>query len=186
MKLQTNYMRCPSDDIVAFIDGELDAEREFESSAHISNCLTCKDELNQQKQLLCALDIGLKIDLELPPDFAKLIVANAESTVGGLRMAGERFNALFISAALFLFVLFAMGSDADIFVAPVSRVIDQTAAVSSLFGHLIYSFLIGLAIILRTLTASFPVGIFVVVTFSMILAVFSLLISQKISGIGRV
>src|SRR2546421_46883 len=114
MEAFVNKLACPLDEIASYIDGELDAPREMELDAHFSQCAACSDELNLQKQFLCSLESSLKheSELELPPNFTKQIVANAESTVSGLRRPRERFNALFICAGLMLFILFALGPDA--------------------------------------------------------------------------
>src|SRR5438445_5520441 len=108
---QIRVFECPTDEIAAYIDGEMDAAREFELETHLAACEICSLELNQQKQFLASLNSSLKHegDLELPANFTKLIVANAESTVSGLRRPRERFNAMFICAGLFLFALFALG-----------------------------------------------------------------------------
>src|SRR5436190_21488783 len=145
MELRTDNFRCPTDEIAAYIDGELSPKREFELDTHFAGCSVCSDELNHQKQFLCQLDSSLKNekDIDLPVDFAKTIVANAESTVSGLRSTRERFNAVFICAGLFLFVLFASGADAGPMFRGVSDLFEQVMAVGSYFGHLIYSIFIG-------------------------------------------
>src|SRR5664279_3152743 len=124
MKLQANNFECPSDEIASYIDGELDLTRELELDAHFRECSICTDELNQQKQFVCSLDLSLKHEreLELPANFTKTIVANAESTVSGLRRPRERFNAIFICAGLFLFVLFALGTNTGSYFEEVSTV----------------------------------------------------------------
>src|SRR4051794_15624975 len=138
--LRENYS-CSLDEIAAYIDGELDAAREREMDEHFAGCRPCSEELNVQKQFLCSLESSLKHenDLELPENFTRRIVANAESSVAGLRPARERFNAVFICAALLLFVLFALGADARRAFASAAGVVDQVAAVGSVFGHFIYS-----------------------------------------------
>jgi anti-sigma factor RsiW len=168
MGLRTDNFKCPSDEIAAYIDGELSPKREFELDAHFVECSVCADELNQQKQFLCQLDSSLKHEkgLDLPADFAKTIVANAESTVTGLRRPQERFNAVFICAGLFLFVLFASGADADRMLRGVPVLFEQVMAVGSFFGHLIYSVFIGVTIVLRTFAAQvrYDLAIAVVLT----------------------
>lgn len=157
MKSQPNNLNCPSDEIAAYIDGELDLMREFELDAHFATCEACSKELNQQKQFLCELDAGLKSesDLALPVDFTKTVVANAESAVAGLRRPRERFNALFICAALFLFALFALGADAGNLFNGIAVAVEQIAAVGSFFGHLVYSIFLGLAIVVRSFAVQF-------------------------------
>lgn len=168
MELQTNNFGCPGDEIASYIDGELDAKREFELDVHFARCSNCADELNQQKQFLCELDSSLRQggDLDLPADFTKTIVANAESTVSGLRRPREQFNAIFVCAGLALFVLFALGADAARVLGGVSILFEQILAVGSFFGHLIYSVFIGVSIILRSLASQvrFDMAIAVVLT----------------------
>lgn len=134
------------DDIAAYVDGELPSVGELELEAHFASCKSCAAELNVQKQLLHELEFNLKqnADIELPPDFAKVVVANAESTVAGLRRPRERFNALFISGGLGLFVLMSFGVSAS-----TSLFFDKIAAVASFFGHFIYDVLLGVVVILR-------------------------------------
>src|SRR5262249_35235086 len=125
------FCEVSCDDIAAYVDGELSAEREMMLEAHFAGCSICVEELNLQKQLLHGLDLGLKngADIDLPPDFAKVVVANAESTVAGLRRPRERFNALFICGGLGLFVLLSFGVGAG-----TSLFFEQVAAVASFVG----------------------------------------------------
>lgn len=178
----TNALACPVDVISAYIDGELDSAREIELEGHFAHCEVCSQELNQQKQFLSSLDLSLKHEkeFELPANFTRSIVANAESTVSGLRRPRERFNALFICAGLALFVLFAAGGEAGkLFMGP-SVIVEQIAAVSGFVGHLFYSVFIGLAIIVRTIAAQFHFGVTAVIAVSLILGVFSLFVSRKV------
>lgn len=188
MEMRADNSRCPSEEIAAYIDGELIPNREIELDAHFVECSICADELNQQKQFLCQLDLSLKqgTDLDLPADFTKTIVANAESTVSGLRRPRERFNALFICAALFLFVLFASGPDAERFLNGVSVVFDQIMAVGSFFGHLIYSVFIGVSIILRSFAAQVRYDMAIAVVLTAISAVSLMFISRRVLRIRRV
>ncbi len=155
----TQITTCAVEDIAAYIDGELDAVREIEIEAHFAVCAHCTAELNLQKQFLCKVSSGLRRegDIDLPADFAKTIAVNAESSVSGLRGAHERFNAVFICAALALFALFTIGSDAGSLLSPAYGVLEQVAAVGSLFGQIVYSFFVGVAIVLRS--AALRVGV---------------------------
>lgn len=143
---------CAIEDIAAYIDGELNAEREIEIEAHFAICEPCSAELNLQKQFLCEVSRGLRSthEIDLPADFAKTIAINAESSVRGLRGSRERFNAVFICAALALFALFALGADAQNLIGLAYGIFEQIAAVGSLFGQLVYSFFLGLTIVLRS------------------------------------
>jgi hypothetical protein len=141
--------RC---DIAAYLDGELSADQEMSLDLHFAECADCNGELNLQKQLLLGLDQGLKygVDIELPPDFAKVVVANAESTVAGLRRPRERFNALFICGGLGLFVLLSFGVGAG-----TSLFFEQASAVASFIGHFFYDVFVGVVVILRAAVSPF-------------------------------
>ena len=178
---------CPSYEIAAYIDGELDAEREFDLDLHFASCQICSVDLNLQKEFLNHLDHSLKHEreMELPANFAKTIVANAESTVSGLRRPRERFNAMFICAALFLFVIFSMGAEVVKLFAGFSNVLEQIVAVGSFFGHIAYSVFIGVAIILRSLVGQVRADLAITVAVTVIAAVFFIFISQRFFRLRR-
>ena len=133
-------------EIAAYIDGELVRAREMELALHLASCNACTDELNLQKHLLHGLEFGLRdnADLDLPEDFTKVVVANAESTVAGLRRPRERFNMIFICGGLSLFILLSFG------VGAVVSMLDQFKAIGAFFGHLVYDFLLAIVVILRS------------------------------------
>ena len=178
---------CPSDDIAAYIDGELSLAHELELDGHFADCPVCNGELNQQKQFLRHLDISLQHEneIELPANFTKQIVANAESTVSGLRRPRERFNAAFICAGLALFALFAMGAEAGNLVSKLTVVLEKTAAVADIFGHAVYSFFVGMAVIVRTLASEFQIGLATVIALFLIFTVFYLFVSRKVLSARR-
>lgn len=148
---------CPSIEISSYIDGELSPQQELELELHLAGCRICNDELNDQKKLLCAINASLKREdeFELPANFTKVVVANAESRVSGLRRPRERFNAAFICSALALFVLFGLGAEAANVLDGFVRFFDQAAAVTAIGAHVIYDFSIGTIVILRSLSSQF-------------------------------
>ena len=111
----TSEKVCPRSELAAYIDGELLPREELELELHLASCLNCTAELNEQKKLLCVLDVALEREkeIELPANFTRVVVAAAESSVSGLRRPQERFKALFICAALFLVVLAGLGSETE-------------------------------------------------------------------------
>jgi hypothetical protein len=166
---------CPTEEIAAYIDGELDAAREIELEAHFSECTVCSFELNEQKRFLRDLDASLNCEepLDLPVNFTKVIVTNAESSVSGLRRSNERYNALFICAGLTIFVLFALGPEASRVIAAVGQILEQIAIVGGFFGHIVYSVFLGVVIILRSMAAQtsfdlvFTLAMCVIIIFSL-------------------
>ena len=153
MLLDQRKTGCPIDEFSAYIDGELEPAREMELEEHLAKCPACVFELNQQKQFLCDLTSTLmgEGDLEVPADFAKHVVVNAESSVNGLRRRSERYNALLIGFGLLLFALIAMSLQAGDPGLPMGGAFDQVTAVIGFVGHLAYSFFFGLVVILRSI-----------------------------------
>ena len=180
--MRMQELQCPTDEIAAYVDGELDAALEMQMDLHFASCRSCTVELNHQKEFLRNLDLslGYERELELPENFVKQVVANAESTVSGLRRPRERFNALFICAGLALFVLFAMGAEAGTLLDKAAEALGQTAAIGGIFGHLIYSLFIGIAIVVRSIAGQAQIGVISVGAMAMMFAAFTLYISRRV------
>lgn len=151
---------CPSPEISAYIDGELSPHDELELEIHVSACRTCAEDLNLQKNFLNALDSSLdeEAEIELPKNFTKAVVANAESRVSGLRRPHEIRNAVLICTGLILFSLLALGNNAERTLIAAAAVVDKLLAVVISAGHIIYDFALGLSIVLRSLASSFFFG----------------------------
>lgn len=160
MSLQNakSEQNCLRNDIAAYIDGELNPREEMDFEMHLTVCKSCNEELNEQKKMLCALDFALvedEKDFELPENFTKVVVANAESKVGGLRCPRERYRTMFVCAALFLLVLLGLrGETGQVFEA-FGKFLDQIWAVGGFFVHLVYDVSIGTTIILRSICLKF-------------------------------
>lgn len=150
----TEKFCSPRGDIAAYIDGELTAREELELELHFGNCKACLAELNEQKKLLRVLNAALENerDVQMPADFTRVVVANAESRVSGLRRPQERFKALFVCAALFLLVLLGLGSETRTVFSAFGKFAEQFLAVVGFAWNLIYDAAYGAAIILRSLS----------------------------------
>ena len=179
---ELDLISCPTEEISAYIDGDLTAAREMELDLHFASCTTCAEELNLQKQFVCGLNSTLRHEgeLALPPNFARHIVANAESTVAGLRRPRERYNAIFICVGLCVFILFALGAEAGRMVEGAAATADQARAVGSFFSHLIYSFFVGVTIILRSLAAQLSVDSVSAIGISAVIAAFTWFVSRRV------
>ncbi|MBK6748662.1 MAG: zf-HC2 domain-containing protein [Acidobacteria bacterium] len=179
---------CPSFEIAAYLDGELDGQRELSLESHFASCGICSAELNHQKHFLIQLNSRLsnESELELPKDFTRQIVANAESSVVGLRGQRERFNAVFIIAALLLFVLFALGAEAGDQFSGFAASIDQTAAVVGFLGRIVYSFFVGVVVVLRTIAAPLQIGLVGIAAGLGLFAAAAVLISKMVFRLRRI
>ena len=144
-------IECPSIEIAAYLDGELSPDQGLQLEAHLAKCVICIQELNHQKHFINALNSSLLDGPDLPADFTKRIVTNAESGVSGLRQKKERLDAVFVCCALFFFVLFTLGASAPGTIAASLDVFGRVAAVFGFAGHLIYDVSIGVVVIMRSL-----------------------------------
>lgn len=179
---------CPSYEIASYIDGELDPMHELELEAHFAFCAGCAEELNQQRQFLCGLNASLmnEGEIELPADFTRHIVANAESTVAGLRRPRERYNAIFICCGLLLFAMFALGADAGNVLSGFAGVFEKISAVGSFFAHFVYSFFIGLTVIVRSVANQTPPAVAYSIGVMAVFAILLLVVSRKVIRLLRV
>jgi len=148
---------CPRTEIIAYIDGELSPGEELDLEMHFAVCEICAAELNEQKKLLCALDSALedRDEIELPDNFTKVVVANAESNVKGLRCPRERNRAIKVFAALFTVLIMILGAEASQTFASYSAISDQLMAVGGFFVHLIHDIAIAATVILRSFCLQF-------------------------------
>jgi predicted anti-sigma-YlaC factor YlaD len=144
-------------EIAAYIDGELLPREEIELEMHLAVCRACSGELNEQKKLLQALNFALEgeSEIELPKNFARVVVANAESKVSGLRRPQERSKALFVCVALFLLGILGLGAETGTVLNAFTKFGEQSLAVGSFVWNLIYDVSIGATIILRSLSHHF-------------------------------
>ena len=103
---------CPAEELSAYIDGELEAEHELALEWHIGGCDVCRNALNEQKEFLLALTDTLEreIPMELPVNFTRSVVVNAESKVSGLRDRRARSSAVIVISVLLLLAILAVGS----------------------------------------------------------------------------
>lgn len=188
MRFDREKFDCPVHEISAYIDGELDAVREGELEAHFESCADCAADLNLQKQFLCELNMRLRDgdEVKLPVNFAKRIVVNAESSVNGLRPARERYNAVFICAGLLLFALFAMGAEAGKLIQSGLETMERTAAVGGFLGHVAYSVVLGVVVVMRSFASQVHVGDLAGMALAVFLCVSIAVISRRFLRAARV
>lgn len=177
-----NTSACPSPELSAYLDGELSPTDEMALELHLSGCRLCTDDLNLQKSFLNALDFSFEGEgqIELPKDFTRAVVANAESRVSGLRRPHERRNAALICAALIVFSLFALGSSAGKTLTMAASMLEKVIAVFAATGHLAYDVALGSTIIFRSLSSKFLFDSGGTVLVFLVLVVLSLYLSSRL------
>ena len=94
--MSTNDYICETENIAAYIDGELDPARRNALEEHFKQCAPCASELRAQRLFMCELDSALAspFDLAVPPNFAQVVAVHAASDMRGMRDAGEHKRAL--------------------------------------------------------------------------------------------
>jgi hypothetical protein len=92
----TSDYTCETESIAAYIDGELDSDREAALEEHLKQCPSCATELQTQRIFMCELDSALasRFELAVPANFAQVVAAHAESDMHGVRNLAEHKRAL--------------------------------------------------------------------------------------------
>lgn len=94
--MSNNDYLCESDNIAAYIDGDLDPALRSALEEHIKDCAQCASELQSQRLFMCELDsvLASPFDLAVPANFAQVVAVNAASDMRGVRDRAEHKRAL--------------------------------------------------------------------------------------------
>ncbi len=94
--MSTNAYICETENIAAYIDGELEPGRRAALEEHLKQCAECAADLQAQRVFMCELDSALASPFELavPPNFAQVVAVRAASDMRGVRDAAEHKRAL--------------------------------------------------------------------------------------------
>ncbi len=147
----THDHECRTEDVAAYLDGELDGASSESFEAHVKTCVRCATELRIQRQLLCTLDFAFSEPLfELPRNFSRVVAAHAESDLSGMRKKSERRRALQLCAllALLAFALLGAASRALVF-QPARSFLRIAGSLLDLAGRALYDAGTGAAVIVR-------------------------------------
>ncbi len=142
---------CRTEDVAAYLDGELDGAASESFEAHLKVCAPCGTELRTQRQLLCTLDFAFsEPSFELPRNFSRVVAAHAESDLSGMRKKSERRRAFQLCAllALLAFALLGAASRALVF-QPARSFLRIAASLLDLVGRALYDAGTGAAVIAR-------------------------------------
>lgn len=143
---------CPAEEISAYIDGELRVDIEAALERHLGGCEICRRELNDQKGFLLALSDTLEreIEIELPENFTRAVVVNAESKVSGLRDRREHSSALIIASLLLLVAAAAVGGFTGI-LSPLALASEKFLALGRAFFQVVADLLYAIASMFRAI-----------------------------------
>ena len=149
---------CQSDQIAAYLDGELDEVISGLLEGHRKQCATCSAELSEQRLLLCTLDSTFSrgSSLPLPNDFARMVAARAESDMSGVRDRREHKLALRLCVGLAVAAFALLGvASSKVLLTFARRMVDHVAGVFDLGWTTVYDAVAGLTIISRMLSRGF-------------------------------
>jgi predicted anti-sigma-YlaC factor YlaD len=153
--MSTSEYICETEQIAAYIEGDLEPAASAAMTEHLSQCNRCNLELHSQQRFMCELESALadSTDLSVPVNFAKVVAVRAESDMRGLRNSAEHRKALRLCfiLALAVFALLGAGSIKAVLIKAQSTV---TAALGiiGLFGKATYDIASSLGVILRVLS----------------------------------
>ncbi|HEX5706399.1 MAG TPA: zf-HC2 domain-containing protein [Pyrinomonadaceae bacterium] len=142
----------------AYLDGELDAAAALSFERHLKECAPCSATLNEQRRLLCLLDVAFDARAQgsggrvsLPKDFARVVTARAQTDIRGpLRRRTERVFAFKLCAALALASAALLGTSVfESALAPAWAFASAALGVASVAAHALLDAAQAAALILR-------------------------------------
>jgi anti-sigma factor RsiW len=184
--VSNNTSICETEKIAAFIDGDLDSAELATLEEHIKQCSHCTSELQAQRLFMCELDSALasKIELEVPPNFARVVAVHAESDMRGVRDRKEHTRALrfCIILALAAFALLGVATSQAV-VLSVRAVAGKIFGVVGIFGRTAFDAAAGFTVVSRVVSRglisdSRLAGLAGLLLIVLAIAVLSLLISR--------
>ena len=94
--MSTNDYICETENIAAYIEGDLDPALNSVLEEHLKECAHCAGELRTQRLFMCELDSALAspFDLAVPANFAQVVAVHAKSDMRGMRDGAEHAKAL--------------------------------------------------------------------------------------------
>jgi anti-sigma factor RsiW len=151
-----NDSSCRSEEVVAYLDGELDASAHARLEQHFEDCSECAAELRAQQSLNQELNCALMDEplLELPKNFVEMVAARAQSDMSGVRAPRERRRALQLCGLLAAASFMLLGGAAlgESVFSPLRAIWKVGAALFGFFGHALYDAGASVAVISRGLT----------------------------------
>jgi len=151
----TDHSACETENIAAYIDGELEPARRVALEKHVEQCGRCASELQAQRLFMCELDSALAspFDLAVPPNFAQVVAVHAESDMRGVRDRSEHTKALrfCIILSLAAFALLGVASSKAI-IFNLRSAAGKVFGVVGLFARTTFDAAAGFTVISRVLS----------------------------------
>ena len=149
-----------SEEINAYLDGELDDATRLCLEQHLKDCFACAGELRDQRRLIMALDLTLfeENQISLPANFTEVVTAHAETNMKGfLRTHAEHKLALLLCMMIALVALALLGGAAfsESVLTPIGAAGEFASSIFGFIWHTIYRAGGGLTVILRALACRY-------------------------------
>jgi anti-sigma factor RsiW len=178
--------KCHLEDVAAYLDGEMNGAALEDFEEHLKTCGECATELRTQRQLLCTLEVafGSERAFELPPNFARIVTAHAESDLSGMRLKKERRRAFQVCAILSLASFALLGAAARALVFdPARSFLRAVTKIAELAWQTVYDAATGVTILVRVigravLLAPYGLGYLFLITFLISISLLFLLIAK--------
>jgi hypothetical protein len=151
-----SQLDCRSEEVAAYLDGEMDASAAALFELHLKDCACCTSALREQRRLLCTLDFALGVDeqsdIRLPVNFAQIVTAHAQSDLSSLRRERAEHKRAFrlcLMLAVASFALLGGAAWSDSVLKPLGLLIRGAGTILGFMGRAVYDFGAGLAVIAR-------------------------------------
>lgn len=146
---------CETENIAAYIEGELEPPVRAVLEEHLKECATCASDLQAQRLFMCELDSALAspLNLSVPPNFAQVVAVSAESDMRGVREMAERARALRFCIILGLAAFALLGFAASkAVILSVSSFAGKAFGVLRLFSEALLNAVAGVTVISRVVS----------------------------------
>jgi anti-sigma factor RsiW len=159
--LSQHQHSCRPADVAAYLDGELDAASSEHFAQHARECASCAAALNEQKRLLCLLDVAFPVrkaerDFALPEHFARVVTAHARTDMSGVRHRTEHRRAFVLCALLATVAFSLLGlTRFDAALAPLAAFARALTGILGMLAHALGDAATSAAVILRTVGGHF-------------------------------
>ncbi|MGH9875349.1 MAG: anti-sigma factor family protein [Pyrinomonadaceae bacterium] len=153
--MSTSDYICETENIAAYIEGDLEPALQTALEEHLKECAHCASELRAQQLFMCELDSALAspFDLDVPANFAQVVAVHAKSDMRGMRNASERARALrfCIILGLTAFALLGVASSKAVILS-IRSFAGKVFGVFGFFVEAIFNAAAGFAVVSRVVS----------------------------------
>lgn len=146
---------CQTDNLAAYIDGELEPGLRSILEEHLKSCAHCASELQAQRLFMCELTSALanSSDRAVPTNFAQVVAVRAESDMSGVRDRAEHARALrfCIILGLSAFALLGVASSKAV-ILNIRSVFDKAFGVVGFLAKTVFDAAAGFTLISRVVS----------------------------------